>query len=177
MQGGDHRLNRGRWLMAAGAAALMLAPAWKAGAEPARHYDAIVQLNGVPAGAYLEDTREDGGRLVDEVKQSLVLNRLGSRVSIDSDDAYYEDAQGRLLGGRFQESSAKDAIVIDLAVKGQTLELTSHTGGKDYVRDVPFQGEAIGPEGARRLMRRLRSGVPRTNTTGPNGESWEAFSV
>jgi transglutaminase-like putative cysteine protease len=156
----DHHLNRGRWLMAAGAGALALGLACQAEAEGPRHYDAIVQLNGAQAGAYFEDTRQQDGRLVDEVKQSLVLNRLGSRVSIDSDDAYFEDAQGRLLGGRFQESSAKDAIVVELAVKGQTLELISHVGDKAYVHSIAFQGPAIGPEGVRRIMRRIRSGAP-----------------
>jgi hypothetical protein len=160
MLGRNHHPDRSRWLGAVGAGALTLAAGLGAGAATARHYDAIVQLNGVPAGAYLEDTREDGGHLVDEVKQSLVLNRLGSRVSIDSDDTFDQDAQGRLLGGRFQESSAKDAVVIELRVKGRTLELTSRTGGKDYVRTIPFQGEALGPEGARRLLRQIRSGVP-----------------
>ena len=156
----DHHPNRGRWLVAAGAGALILALGLQAEARGDQHYDSIVQLNGTAAGAYAEDTLEQGGRLVDTVKETMVLNRLGSRVSIEGTDTYYQDAQGRLLGGRFEASSSKDGAGTDLVVKGQTLELTSHSGGKTYVHAVPFQGVAIGPEGIRRIMRRIRSGAP-----------------
>jgi len=159
----DHHLNRRRWLMAAGAGALALGLACQAEARRATHHDSVLQLNGVPAGAYFEDTRETGGRLVDTVSQSLVLNRLGSKVSVAGTDAYYEDAAGRLLGGHFESSSAKDAVVTDLVVKGQMLELTSRAGDKAYTHAAPFQGALIGPEGVRRLMRRIRSGAPQAS--------------
>ncbi len=155
----DHHRNRGRWLAAAGAGAMTLAQAWQAQAHGPTHHDSIVQLNGTAAGAYFEDTREAGGRLVDTVKETLVLNRLGSRVSIEGTDTYYQDARGRLLGGHFESASSKDSLGADLVVNGQTLELTNHIGGKAYVRSVAFEGAAIGPEGIRRIMRRIRSGA------------------
>ncbi len=160
MQRQDHHSNRSRWLVEAGAGALVLALAIQAEARGGQHHDSIVQLNGTAAGAYFEDTQEHAGRLVDTVKQTLVLNRLGSRVSIEGTDTYYQDPRGRLLGGHFEASSSKDGLGVDLVVKGQTLELTSHTGGKTYAHVVPFQGEAIGPEGIRRIMRRIRTGAP-----------------
>ena len=156
----DHHPYRGRWLVAAGAGALTLALTLQAEARADQHHDSIVQLNGTAAGAYFEDTRQDGGRIVDTVKETVVLNRLGSRVPIDGTDTYFQDAQGQLLGGHFEASSSKDGLVMDLVVKGRTLELTSRTGGRAYVHEVPFQGSAIGPEGIRRIMRRIRSGAP-----------------
>ena len=158
MFGQDRHLNRNHLLAAVGVGALALGLAAQAQARSAQHFDSVVQMNGTAAGAYSEDTREQGGRLVDTVRQTLVLNRLGSKVSIDGTDTYFEDAHGRLLGGHFESSSSKDNHGMDLVVKGQTLELTSHTGGKAYVRNVPFQGLAIGPEGIRTLMRQVRSG-------------------
>lgn len=163
MFGQDHHRNRSRLLALAGVGALGLGLAAQAQARGAQHFDSVVQMSGTAAGAYSEDTRERGGGLVDTVRQTLVLNRLGSKVTIDGTDSYFEDAQGRLLGGHFESSSSKDNQGTDLVVKGQTLELTSHTGGKAYVRSVPFQGSAIGPEGIRRLMRRVRSGPPRAS--------------
>lgn len=146
--------------LAAGAGGLVLVLAWDAQARDDRHFDSVVQLNGTAAGAYVEDTRKAGGRLVDTVKQTLVLNRLGSRVAIEEADAYFEDAQGRLTGGHFATSSSKDGLGMDLIVQGQMLVLTSRTGGKTYTQSLPFQGQAIGPEGIRRIMRRVRSGAP-----------------
>jgi len=145
--------------LGAGAGALMLVLAWRSEAAVAAHYDAIMQLNGVSAGAYSEDTRESDGRLVDTVRQTMVLNRLGSRVSIDGTDTFYEDAEGRLLGGHFESSSAKDALVTDLQVKGQVLELSNRAGDKAYRHSVAFEGPVIGPEGVRRIMRRIRRGA------------------
>jgi hypothetical protein len=154
--GGYHR-GRGAWLAAAAACAFGTASG-PTQARGSAHFDAVVQLNGTPAGAYLEETRTSQGRLIDKVELALVLNRLGARVAIEETDTYEQDDNGRLLGGHSESSSSKDAVATDFAVKDGTLVLTSHTGGKAYVRSVPVQGSLIGPEGVRRLMRQARDG-------------------
>jgi hypothetical protein len=147
--GGHHR-----WLAAA---ALGLAAAAQARA-PA-HFDSVVQLNGLPAGAYLEETRPSKAGLTDTVKLTLVLNRLGSRVEISETDVYDQDARGALLGGHFTSSSSKDAVANDFVVKDGALVVTNHVGGKSYSSSTPIQGELLGPEGVRRLMKRAREGA------------------
>lgn len=160
MQRIGHHSKPGVWLASA-AAALMAVAAAPVQAGEARHFDAVVRMNGVAAGAYFEDTREVHGQLTDTVKQTLVLNRLGSPVSIDETDVYDQAQSGELLGGRFQTSSSKDVVTTELVVKDHALVLSNQSGGKTYTHSIPFQGEVIGPEGVRRQMRRIRTG-PRT---------------
>ena len=132
-----------RWLAAA---ALGMA-ATAAQARAPAHFDSVVQLNGAPAGAYLEETKPSKEGMTDTVKLTLVLNRLGSRVEISETDVYDQDARGALLGGHFVSSSSKDAVANDFVVKDGALVVTNHVGGKTYSNSTPVQGELIGPNG------------------------------
>lgn len=111
-----------------------------------------ITLNGEWAGSYHESTIVDHGRIDDTVTQVLVLNRLGSRVTVSTKNLYIQDAAGKIVAGRFEMSSSKSTTVTDLAVHGSELDLTMHSGGRAYSRRIPFSGNLLGPAGIRHLV-------------------------
>ena len=128
MNRGFRDLAKRTWLAAACAAAPAVAAGAPADAAGPLHFDSIVEVNGAAAGAYVEETQARDGRIVDTVKQTFVLNRLGSRVTLAESDTFEQDREGRLLGGHFETSSFKDTFTTDVVVKGHVLELRTRAG-------------------------------------------------
>jgi transglutaminase-like putative cysteine protease len=140
-----------------------LAVSWTFAAEgsPAtRHVDAVVLLAGEEAGSYSEETAGGPKQIRDTVAQDLILNRLGAQVEIRSRDVEVQDSSGRLTSGHYESTTSKTTVTTDLAVKGQTLELTTASGGKSYTRELPFTGELLGPAGVRALLAHAQTDHP-----------------
>ena len=155
------RQRHSRGFFGAGFAGLMLAMAAAAQAEEPARFELVIKLAGVAAGSYTEETARAENRFSDSAVEMMVLNRLGALVTMKASDTFYQDPQGNLLGGHFEQSSSKDFIATDLVVQGQDLELTNSAGGKVYSRHRSFTGTLIGPEGVRRLMKQAHDGTAR----------------
>ena len=144
-----------RQIVAVVAALLQLAPS----VATATEIKAGVYLNGKDAGQYREETREEPGQVTDIVEQLYVFERIGSRVEVSSRETYRQDSEGQLTGGHFETSSSKSSILMDIVVKAGTLEISTQSGEGRYTRNLPFDGELLGPHAVRNLL--IRSAPPR----------------
>jgi hypothetical protein len=142
-------------------AAVLACAATAANAAPVHtSMEANVIIGGQPSGRYREETVIRNGHIEDTVEQVLVFNRLGSSVEVSETDTYEEDIEGRILAGSARTSSSKNAVTMDYVVRGATLALTTHSGGRDYQKDIPITGTLFGPAGMRRMLLQATSISP-----------------
>lgn len=127
-------------------------------AAPERHEESVILVGGQDAGSQTEETVREGGQIRDLVEQTMVLNRLGSRMELRSRDLEIQDARGRLTGGHYESTMSKSTVTTDVTVKAHSLMLTTTSGGKSYTRELPFTGELLGSAGERALLANARNG-------------------
>lgn len=117
------------------------------------------RLAGQPAGYFHERTAIDSRVGAVTISESrIVINRLGSKVEIQSKGRSAEDANGRLTSIHSELSSSAQTTTIDGSVADGSITLSITTGGKTYHRTVALTRPLTGTEGARRLaLQRLKA--------------------
>ena len=141
----------------------LLLPFWLAGPPASRaQADAApagagerwfeMRIAGVPAG-YVHETTDAGsaGAVRTSTESVIVLNRLETRVEISARAVETEDADGHLVAVHSEIRASKDPTVLDLAVAGGELSVTTEAGGRRYQRSEHEARVLLGPEGIRRL--------------------------
>ncbi len=137
-------------LLAAAVASRAGSPRPASGPSPVERWYVVI-LGGTPVGYYRETLAAGpAAGFVTETLMVMVINRLGSRVELSVGGRIEEGPDGRL---RRTSSETKASLLTmkSTAVMGNgTIEIRSESGGKSYVRTIPFSGELLGPEGLRR---------------------------
>lgn len=111
----------------------------------------VVILGGTPVGYFRERVSSGpGGGFTTETLMVMVINRLGSRVDLSVSGRIEEGPDG-LIRRTGSETKASALVMKSAATMGDgIIEIRSESGGKSYVRSVPFKGSLLGPEGLRR---------------------------
>lgn len=146
-----------RRLSSALAFAALLAPLAGAGEQGARDRWHIISLGGAKVGYYHQLTRPDGDdpslvRTTDEMM--IVLNRLGSKVTMSSTSDSRESAKGELKSLVSELTFSSQTVRTEAVIAGgEVVVTTSSGGGSPFVKKLPFSGVLLGPEGIRVLSR------------------------
>jgi len=108
----------------------------------------------------------DAGTRQTTVDSAMVLNRLEARVEISEHEVAVEDRAGHLTRLHSEIRASKDATMLDLAVAGEELAITTTAGGRSYRRIEREPRALLGPEGVRALTaERLAAGADRFSYT------------
>src|SRR5580698_4000129 len=145
-------ISIGKSALVAALSATALATGAESAGDVHEKNEATVLIAGVPSGTYREETVRHGSHIEDTVEQLFVFNRVGSRVEMSEKDVYDQDANGQILGGHSEMSSSKTTVAMDYTVHGNTVVLTTHSGGRNYTTEIPVTGPLFGPAGMRRML-------------------------
>jgi len=121
-----------------------------AGPDPAERWYVVI-LGGTPVGYFRESV--SGGPAAGFTTESvmvMVINRLGSRVDLSVSSRVVEGPDGRIRRTSSETKASLLTMKSSATVGDGTIEVRSESGGKSYVRNIPFSGELLGPEGLRR---------------------------
>lgn len=146
-----------RRLSSALAIGAILAPLAGAGEQGARDRWHIISLGGAKVGYYHQLTRPDGDdpslvRTTDEMM--IVLNRLGSKVTMSTTSDSRESAKGELRNLVSELTFSSQTVRTEAVISGgEVVVTTSSGGGSPFVKKLPFSGVLLGPEGIRALSR------------------------
>ena len=144
-----------------GSTAYLVVALSAAAAAPGTHkVEATILVAGEPSGSYREETIVHAGHVEDTAAQLFIFNRQGSRIEVSQKDVYEEDAVGRILGGHSETSSSKSTMTTDYIVRGNTIAVTTQSGGHSYTSEVPVDAPLFGPAGMRKLMARGSAAAP-----------------
>jgi len=136
------------------------------GEQGARDRWFIVFLGGAKVGFYHEATRVDEDdpaliRTTDELM--IVLNRLGSKVTMSSTSVSRETGKGELISLITELSFSSQTVRTEAAIaRGEIVVTTSSGVGSPFVKKLPYSGLLLGPEGIRALS---RDGLAKANDT------------
>jgi transglutaminase-like putative cysteine protease len=148
--------QRTKWL-SPGLALMVFLPLSAPGREPAaRDRWFIISLGGAKVGYYRQLTRADGDdaaltRTTDEMM--IVLNRLGSKVTMSSTSESWESAAGRLKRLVSELTFSSRTVRTEVEIARGEIVVTTSSGGSPFVKRLPFSGVLLGPEGIRALSR------------------------
>jgi len=154
------------WLSTALMFALFLPLTAAGGEQGARDRWFIVFLGGAKVGFYHEATRVDEDdpaliRTTDELM--IVLNRLGSKVTMSSTSVSRETGKGELISLITELSFSSQTVRTEAAIaRGEIVVTTSSGVGSPFVKKLPYSGLLLGPEGIRALS---RDGLAKANDT------------
>ncbi len=146
------------------AAACLAAPALPA-ATPAAGSEQWVEMRigGVSSGyghEVLDAADPDNLRTTSDTV--LVVSRLDARFELREHQVSVEGRAGVLKHLRYELHASKEATVLELAVNGRELEITTEAGGRSYRRVEHDAHDLLGPEGVRALTAsRLAAGAER----------------
>ncbi len=146
-----------RRLSSALALAALLAPLAIAGGQAPRDRWFIISLGGAKVGYYHETTRADRDdpaliRTTDETL--IVLNRLGSKVTMAMTSDSLEAAKGELKSLVSELTFSSQTVRTEAVIRGGEITVTTSSGGgSPFVKKLPFSGVLLGPEGIRALSR------------------------
>ncbi len=118
----------------------------------------VIKIAGTPVG-YVVDTRWTAadGVFILTSHSKIVLNRLGTRVELETLSRTEETRAGRLLRAETELRASVMSTRSITIVKPGVLEVENEAGGKIYAQTVPYEGEILGPEGIRSLsLQKLR---------------------
>ena len=135
----------------AGALLLALSALPAAAAVPAGERWYVVEIAGTPVGSVHERWSEEGGLVRVATRFEMVLNRLGSKVEMKVGGESRESGDGRLVDLDYDLHLSAQATSMHAAVEEGTVRLTTRAGEQSFERELPFEGELLGPEGLRRL--------------------------
>lgn len=121
-------------------------------AAASRHW--TLSLAGQTVGSFVETSgaRDGGGSRTREVMR-LTINRLGSKVSIETDATSDESPAGELVALEVSAALGSEPVKTRVLRDGQNLRLTTEAGGKSYDKSIPVSERLLGPAGVRRLSR------------------------
>jgi hypothetical protein len=122
-----------------------------------------VFISAQPAGVYLEKTVITPGGVESTLENTIIFNRLGSRVEYKVYGVYRQDLSGKLLSAHCVQSSSQSSVQTDVDISGNALQSRIKTGDKEYSQTTPFTGKLIGPEGSRRIMNALAPSTPQSS--------------
>ena len=149
-----------RWLALVACCAAQALPAAGADdagvAQPERWYE--MRIGGVPAGYVHESVVVTPLGATTSAESVIVLNRLDTRVEIETREVDVEDGSGHLKEVHAQIRASKDATVLDVVVAGHDLSIATQSGGRTYRRVEHTEHELLGPEGIRALTARRLAG-------------------
>jgi hypothetical protein len=145
-----------RWL-STGLILAMAFPVFAAGGEqgtPDRWF--IISLGGAKVGFYHQAVGPDGDdpaltRTVDEML--IVLNRLGSKVTMSSNSVSLETGKGELVSLISELTFSSQVLRTEARVAPGEVVVTTSSGQKPFVNKMPYSGVLLGPEGIRILSR------------------------
>jgi transglutaminase-like putative cysteine protease len=149
-----------------GLALLFVLPLSAAGREQApRDRWFIISLGGAKVGYYHQLTRADGEdaalvRTTDEM--TIVLNRLGSKVTMSSTSDSWESSAGGLKRLVSELTFSSQTVRTEVEIARGEVVVTTSSGGSPFVKRLPFSGVLLGPEGIRALS---RNGLAKDNDT------------
>jgi transglutaminase-like putative cysteine protease len=145
-----------RWLSTGLVLALFLPLSAGRGEQEARDRWYIISLGGAKVGSYHQQTRADGNdpalvRTTDEMM--IVLNRLGSKVTMSSTSDSRESVKGELKSLVSELTFSSQTVRTEAAISRGEVVVTTSSGGSPFVKRLPFSGVLLGPEGIRVLSR------------------------
>lgn len=145
----NRRTTRPFAVLALGAALCPLA-AGREAAPRDRWY--AITLGGTRVGYLRQWTRPDESRpslvrTTDEMR--IVLNRLGTRISLVSTSDAWETSAGQLKKLVSEMSFSSQAVRTEAEVADGVIVVTTSSGGSPFVKRLPYSGELLGPEGVR----------------------------
>ncbi len=144
------------WLSTGLALALVL-PLTAAGAEQgARDRWFIISLGGAKVGFYHQATRPDGddpSLILTTDELMIVLNRLGSKVTMSSTSVSRETGRGELKSLESELTFSSQTVRTEVEVARGELVVTTSSGGSPFVNKLPYSGVLLGPEGIRTRSR------------------------
>ncbi|MHB8093328.1 MAG: transglutaminase-like domain-containing protein [Candidatus Aminicenantales bacterium] len=79
------------------------------------------------------------------------MNRLGTRIEMVSKTLAWETEEGGLKRVRSELTMSAQTVKTEAEIGANTIVLTTESGGKPFVRSLPYDGALLGPEGIRRL--------------------------
>jgi len=79
------------------------------------------------------------------------MNRLGTRIEMVSRTLTWETEDGGLKRIRSELSMSRQTVKTEAEIGANEIVLTTESGGKPFVRSLPYDGTLLGPEGIRRL--------------------------
>jgi transglutaminase-like putative cysteine protease len=86
-----------------------------------------------------------------EAESLIVMNRLGTRIEMVSKTATWETEDGGLKRVRSELTMSAQTVNIEAEIGANKIVLTTESGGKPFVRSLPYDGALLGPEGIQRL--------------------------
>ena len=137
--------------------AALLAPFAVAGGQGARDRWFIISLGDAKVGYYHEMTRADTDdpaliRTTDEMM--IVLNRLGSKVTMSTTSDSLESAKGELKSLVSELTFSSQTVRTEAVIREGEITVTTSTGsGSPFIKKLTFSGVLLGPEGIRVLSR------------------------
>jgi hypothetical protein len=150
MRSRKHRLSAGLVL------ALFL-PLFATGGKPgARDRWFVISLGGAKVGFYHQATGpdEDDPALVRTTDDMMiVLNRLGSKVTMSSSSVALETGKGALVSLVSELSFSSQTMRTEAKIVPGEVVVTTSSGGSPFVKKLPYSGVLLGPEGIRVLSR------------------------
>jgi hypothetical protein len=154
-----------RWLSSVLAFAAILPPLAGIGEPWTQNRWYIISLGGAKVGYYHQLTRADGDdpalvRTTDEM--TIVLNRLGSKVTMSSTSDSWESAARGLKRLVSELTFSSQTVRTEAAIAGSEVVVTTSSGGSPFVKSLSFSGVLLGPEGVRALS---RAGLAKENDT------------
>ena len=138
------------------ALAVLLPSSAGAGELGARDRWFIISLGGAKVGYYHQLIWADGKdptlvRTTDEM--TIVLNRLGSKVTMSSTSDSRESGKGELKSLVSELAFSSQTVRTEATIAGGEVVVTTSSGGSPFVKRLPFSGVLLGPEGIRALSR------------------------
>ncbi len=135
----------------------MVLPVFAAGGEqgaPDRWF--TISLGGAKVGFYHQAVGPDEDdpaliRTVDEM--SIVLNRLGSKVTMSSNSVSLETGRGELRSLVSELMFSSQVLRTEVRVAPGEIVVTTSSGQKPFVNKRTYSGVLLGPEGIRFLSR------------------------
>jgi transglutaminase-like putative cysteine protease len=157
--------QRTKWLSSVLALMVFLPLSAHGREQAARDRWFIISLGGAKVGYYHQMTRADGDNLAlvrttDEMM--IVLNRLGSKVTMSSTSDSWESAARGLKRLVSELTFSSQTVRTEAAIAGNEVVVTTSSGGSPFVKSLPFSGVLLGPEGVRALS---RAGLAKENDT------------
>ncbi len=91
---------------------------------------------------------------VTSTEMRIVLNRLGSKVEMESRSEFREDASGRIVAFSAATKLSSQEVRSEGTVEGSSIRLKTTAGASSQERTLEFTGDLLGPEGIREATRK-----------------------
>ena len=113
----------------------------------------VLTIAGSPAGYVLNLISEEGGLHVETQSFQLRLNRMGSVAEMGSEMETREDSEGRLVGVEMELDMSSQVTTLEAIVEPGRVLIAEGAGEASFDREMEYEGNLLGPEGVRSLIR------------------------